>query len=190
MNNLDIPKVYLASKSPRRHALLKACDIPFEYLNIDVEEDYPEDMPAQEVPTYLAVKKATAGLELIDEGIILTADSIVILDGEILNKPDSREQAMDYLRRLSSGTHEVVTGFCLASHDKMVTNHCLTIVTLAPLSEEEVQYYFETYQPMDKAGAYGIQEWLGHCKITNLEGSFNNVMGLPTHQVYEALRTF
>jgi len=190
MNSLNMHKIYLASRSPRRQQLLKACNIEFELIDIEVDESFPEDMDPREVPEYLAKKKSDEALELINDGIVLTADSVVIVENEILNKPQSKREAYRFIEQLSDNTHEVITGVCLRSKSTIRLFSSLTLVHIKKLDRSEIEYYLEHYQPYDKAGAYGIQEWLGHCKVDWIEGSFNNVMGLPTHLVYEALRHF
>jgi septum formation protein len=183
-------QLYLASQSPRRQQLLRAADIDFKLLIVDVAEDYPSEMAIYQVPEYLAEKKAHAALEKADDGIILSADCIVIVDGRILEKPQNRDSAKHMLNLLSGRTHEVITGVCLKSITKTVLFSDCSKVTMEKLSEAEIHYYVDTYKPYDKAGSYAIQEWIGYCKIKRIEGSYPNIMGLPTHLVYAHLQLF
>ena len=192
LNNLRDYNVMLASKSPRRRELLSTLRIPFTSINISgIDESYPEDMVKSEVPLFLANKKADAYLSKIkDNDLIITADTIVILDNHIYGKPANRDEAVEMLHKLSGKTHMVVTGVCL------LTAHCRksftteTEVKFASLSDEEIEYYVDNYIPLDKAGAYGIQEWIGSVAVEWINGSFYNVMGLPVHQLYQELKHF
>lgn len=179
----------LASKSPRRAQLLTEAGIPFQVRTADVEEVYPDDLPAEEVAPYLARLKAHGSRHLLraDDEILLTADSVVILDGHIYHKPTDREDAIRTLRQLSGRVHVVVTGCCLhnARHD--VVFAARNEVHFDHLTLPEIEYYLDRWQPYDKAGAYGIQEWLGHTKITKIDGTYPGVMGLPVHLVYRHL---
>ena len=183
-------KLILASKSPRRRALLDAAHIPFELLEIEVDESYSENLPPEEVPEYLARKKAEEAIKVRQDGIILTADSVVIQDGIIFEKPQDREDAIRIIRNLAGRSHYVITGVCLISSDKEISFSDRSDVSLAPMSYEEIAWYVDTFEPYDKAGAYGIQDWIGVTKVTRIEGSYHNIMGLPVHAVYEALREF
>jgi septum formation protein len=185
-----LPAIYLASKSPRRKHLLEASAIPFQVLDINVEETYPPELPIEEIPEFLSIKKATAALEIQSDGVILAADSIVFQDGQIFEKPTDRQNAIDIIRTLAGKNHVVITGVCLMSKDKKVHFSDQSIVHLASMNDAEIEWYVDTYKPFDKAGAYGIQDWIGHCKVDRIEGSYNNIMGLPTHRVYEELRRF
>ncbi len=180
-------KIYLASGSPRRKELLEAADIPFSRIHIEVEEVYPDTLPASEVAVYLAKRKAEVALEKIDSGIVITADTVVIKDGRILEKPGDREHAFEMISDLADGVHEVITGVCLYSHTARECFSDRTKVYLLPMSDAEIFSYIDKYQPFDKAGAYGIQEWIGWTKINRIEGSFANVMGLPIADVYHRL---
>jgi len=186
----NLPTIFLASKSPRRRHLLEASAIPFKMLEVDVEESYPEELAVEEVPEFLAIKKATAALQLQPDGIILAADSIVVMDGMIFEKPTDRLNAIDIIQQLAGNSHVVITGVCLMSAGRTVHFSDHSEVQLAPMSMEEIEWYVDTYEPFDKAGAYGIQDWIGHCKVDRIVGSSNNIMGLPTHRVYEALSAF
>ena len=183
-------KLILASKSPRRRALLDAAHIPYELLEIDVDESYPEDMSPDDVAEYLARKKAEEAIKIRKDGIILTADSVVVQDGVIFEKPVDREDAIRIIRTLAGQSHYVVTGVCLISKDKEVSFSDRSDVTLAPMTDEEIAWYVDNYQPYDKAGAYGIQDWIGVTKVTRIQGSYHNIMGLPVHAVYAALQGF
>ncbi|MDX1477820.1 MAG: Maf family protein [Saprospiraceae bacterium] len=185
-----LPMIYLASQSPRRHALLQAAHIPFEVLSLDVEESYPDTLRPFDVPEFLAHKKAVAALAQADGGIVLAADSLVFKGQEIYGKPADRADAIRILTELAGDVHQVITGVCLMNSDRHRTFSCTSHVHLAEMTEDEIAYYVDTFEPYDKAGSYAIQEWLGHCKIRKIDGSYNNIMGLPTHMVYEALRTF
>lgn len=180
----------LASGSPRRQQLLKDAGFTFSVRTKPVLEDFPEAMPAAEVPVMLALRKAEAFKEDITDQLILTADTIVIIDGLVLNKPVDEAEAFAMLSRLSGRMHEVITGVCLLSRDKTVTFSDLTQVYFKALSADEIGWYITQYRPFDKAGAYGAQEWMGMVGVEKIVGSYFNVMGLPVHRVYEALRTW
>lgn len=184
-------KVILASKSPRRQELLKGLDIDFEVRTKDTNESFPDDMQAIKVSEYLAQKKADAFKgEIAPNELLITADTVVIIDGTILNKPTSKIRALDMLSRLSNKTHQVVTGVCLASQNKTTSFHTITEVTFKELSCDEMNYYIKKYQPFDKAGSYGIQEWIGYIGVTAIKGSYFNVVGLPVHALYDEIRSF
>lgn len=181
----------LASKSPRRSQLLREAGFEFSVQTFDTEEDFDPEMPPEAVAPMLAQRKARAGAHLIiDREIILAADSTVIIDGLILNKPEDYDDAFRMIRLLSGRQHTVVTGVCLLGKERetVFTGH--TKVWFDPLTDEEIDYYLRTCQPYDKAGAYGAQEWIGHCKISRMEGSYPNVMGLPVDMVYKYLQEF
>jgi len=184
--------ILLASKSPRRRQLLELAGIPFELRSQDVAEDFPETMPAEEVAPYLAQKKARAAAHLLenDRQILLTADSVVIPDGRIFNKPADRGEAQSMLRQLSGRRHTVITGVCLRSLSKEEVLSGVSQVYFNTLTNEEIDFYIDQYQPFDKAGSYAIQEWIGLCKIQRIEGTYANIMGLPVDLVYEALGRF
>lgn len=185
-------RLILGSKSPRRAHLLREAGFSFVIRPKDVEESYPETIPPEEVATFLAQKKARAMLEFLEtEGdILLTADSVVLLGDEIFGKPTDREDAARILRRLSGNRHRVITGVCLRSQEKELLFAGESVVYFEPLSEEEITYYIDHFQPYDKAGAYAIQEWIGLCKISKIEGTYANIMGLPVDMVYERLKEF
>lgn len=182
----------LASGSPRRKELLSGLDIPFEVRVIpNVQEYYPSQLPAVEVPEYIAVEKAEAYRNAIgDKELVLTADTVVVCEGKVLGKPKSAEQAADMLRLLSGKTHLVVTGVCLTTKNRQRHYSVKTEVTFKSLTEEEISYYITHYHPFDKAGAYGIQEWIGYIGCTGLKGSYYNVMGLPVQSIYNELQNF
>ena len=179
----------LASKSPRRSQLLREAGFEFSVQTFDVDESFPPDMPPEEVAPWLAQRKARAAAHLIQEQeIILAADSVVILDGVIYNKPEDYEEAFRMIRRLSGRQHTVVTGVCLLAREEERCMAGTSRVWFEQLSDAEIDYYIRSCQPFDKAGAYGAQDWIGHCKISRIEGTFQNVMGLPVHLVYAALQ--
>lgn len=184
-------KLILASNSPRRKELLAGLDIPFEVRVIDgIDESHPEGADIYTIPEILAQRKAAAYEGSIsDDEVILTADTVVILDEEILEKPASLDEAKEMLRRLSGRAHSVVTGVCIGTKEDLNYSHfsVLTEVRFKQLSDEEINYYVETYKPLDKAGAYGIQEWIGYVGVTGIDGSFYNVMGLPVQRIYPEL---
>lgn len=181
----------LASKSPRRSQLLRESGFEFRVEGFDVDESFPSDMPVEEVAPWLAQNKARAAVHLIhDREIVLAADSVVILDDVIYNKPENRDDAVRMLRQLSGQMHTVITGVCLLAKEKETVMAGITKVWFDQLSDEEIDYYIDTFKPYDKAGSYGAQEWIGHCKIRRIEGTYPNVMGLPVDLVYEALKSF
>lgn len=181
----------LASKSPRRQQLLKSLDIDFTVQTKEVEEVYPAGMSKQQVPVYLAELKAQPFLkELADKDLLITADTIVCLGDEILEKPASFKEAFEMIQNLSGKEHQVITGVCLTTNQKSKSFYSLTNVVFKKLTLEEIEYYIQAYQPYDKAGAYGIQEWIGAIGITSIEGSFYNVMGLPIQKLYEQIQRF
>lgn len=190
LDNIKKYKVVLASKSPRRKELLAMLDIPFEIRVKDgIDESYPADMPAIEVPEYLSRLKGKAyAADIKDNEMVITADTIVILDGRIFGKPHDEKDAIDMLMHLQGRTHTVASGVCIATQEKIVSFTASTAVTFAPLSREEATWYVEKYHPLDKAGAYGIQEWIGCAAVAGIDGSFYNVMGLPVHQLYNVLK--
>jgi len=183
--------VILASASPRRKQLLKAMGIEFEVRPKPVDEQFPAGFTPDAVAEYLSRKKADAFLDEINETMLLiTADTVVSLDGRILGKPSGSVEAAAILQELSGKIHKVITGVTLKSITKQTTFSVSTDVTFKVLSPWEIDYYINTYKPFDKAGAYGIQEWIGHVAIERIDGSYFNVMGLPTHRLYEELLRF
>lgn len=185
-------RLILASASPRRRQLLVGCGLPFVQAEpYDVSETYPAGMPAGEVPVYLARLKSDAyPLPLASFDILVTADTVVAVDDRILGKPADRGVAVAMLRALSGRRHRVVTGVTIRTADRAVSFSSSTDVFLRSLSDEEIGHYVDTYAPYDKAGSYGIQEWIGYAAIERIEGSFYNVMGLPVQKVYTELNKF
>ena len=192
LSNLNKYHIILASKSPRRQELLRGMGVDLEILTKETPEDYPEDLPLDEVPKYLSLQKSLAfGDEDLPTGFLLiTSDTVVICKGEILGKPKDRDDAVRMLQLLSGKTHHVVTGVTVRSAEKTESFAVRSDVTFAQLDPEEIDYYVDRCQPYDKAGAYGIQEWIGYVGISGLEGSFYNVMGLPTRKLYQCLKSF
>lgn len=188
--NLKKYNIILASKSPRRKELLGMLDIPFEIKVKDgIDESYPSDMPALDVPEFLSRIKGEAYAEDIKTNeMVITADTVVILDGKIYGKPKDKSDAIDMLMQLQGRTHTVASGVCVATKQKIISFTTTTEVTFAPLTKEEATWYVEKYKPLDKAGAYGIQEWIGCAAVAEIDGSFYNVMGLPVHQLYKVLK--
>ncbi len=181
--------IILASKSPRRRELLARAGIPFRILSKDTPEHFPAGMDPIEVVLMLCTKKATAFEHELEnkKAIVITADTIVVCEDEIINKPEGEEGAVTMLSRLSGKSHIVHTGVCIRHHHHNITFYDTTKVVFRALTESEIRYYVKHYKPYDKAGAYGIQEWIGYVGITGIEGSYPNVMGLPIHRVYEEL---
>ncbi|MDL2310264.1 Maf-like protein [Parabacteroides sp. OttesenSCG-928-B22] len=190
--NLSKYKIILASNSPRRKELLGGLNLDFEVRIIpDIDESYPEAMPVEAVAGYVAQKKAEAYLPtLADEELLITADTIVSLGGSILGKPADREDAIHMLGELSGRQHEVITGVCVYTREKQLTFSVTSTVRFGTLTEEEITYYVDNYRPYDKAGAYGIQEWIGYIAVEAIQGSFYNVMGLPIQRLYQELKNF
>jgi septum formation protein len=181
----------LASKSPRRQYLLKELGLRFDIHTKEVDESFPSHLKAQEIPLYLSQKKADAfEAELADESIVITSDTIVWVEGQVLNKPVDRADAIRMLQLLSGKMHEVFTGVCLKSRCKTQSFYVRTKVYFKALSLEEINHYITNYSPFDKAGAYGAQEWIGYIAIEKIEGSYFNVMGLPLKELYEHLLQF
>lgn len=180
-------KIILASNSPRRKKLLAGLDIAFEVKVVPgIEESYPQNIPVEEIPQYISREKASAYRATGNE-LIITADTVVVLGKEVLGKPVDDADAIRMLRKLSGKTHRVITGVTLTTVTKQHSFHVTTEVTFKPFTEEEISYYVRHYHPFDKAGAYGIQEWIGYIGVTGLKGSFFNVMGLPVQRIYEEM---
>jgi septum formation protein len=181
----------LASKSPRRQMLLRSMGVDFEVRIKEVSEDFPDGMEKEKIPVWLAEMKAKPFLpELSGNDLLITADTIVWLDGRVLGKPDNFESAWQMLSRLSGREHQVISGVCLSSAKKQKTFFSKSVVCFKDLTEKEIDYYITQYKPYDKAGAYGIQEWIGYIGITRIEGSFYNVMGLPVQKLYTEIINF
>ncbi len=188
---MNFPKLILASQSPRRSQLLREAGFDFVVKTNPVEENHPPDTLPQDIPAFLAHKKAKAAIHFIEQNeIIIAADSIVIQDGVIFEKPKDRNDAVRMLKALSGSQHEVITGVCLLTKEKVKTFSGRSVVYFEELSDEEIDYYIDHYKPFDKAGSYGVQEWLGFCKIHKIEGTYTNVMGLPVDLVYKHLKNF
>ncbi len=189
LDNLKKYKVVLGSQSPRRRELLAGMDIEFESRVSDADESFDPDMPMTEIPEFLALQKAKA-LEsgLGEDELLITSDTIVCLDGKIYNKPESEEEAVGMLTELAGNTHTVITGVCIKTAGEERVFHDSTEVTFTPLTQEEILNYIRKCQPYDKAGSYGIQEWLGYAAIDCINGSFYTVMGLPTQKLYQELK--
>lgn len=191
LENLENYKLILASESPRRQQLLRDLGFDFEVRPAFLKEFYPEELGMTAIPVYLAELKADAMKnELKENELLITADTIVWKDDQVLNKPASREEAIAMLKNLSGNQHQVITGMHLMSVTKKVSFHAVTEVCFDELTEEEIIYYVDHFSPYDKAGAYGIQEWIGYVGINRIEGSFYNVMGLPVHKLYQYLKNF
>lgn len=185
-------KILLASNSPRRREIMGLLKIPFTVVTIEgIDESYPNDLALDKVSEYISNKKADAFLKRISNNdLIITADTVVICDNKILGKPKDSEDAVNMLKFLSGKTHKVTTGVTIATKDKRISFSSESLVTFADLTEDEIRYYVDTFHPLDKAGAYGIQEWIGAVAVAKIDGSFYNVMGLPVHRLYQALKNF
>ncbi len=182
-------RLILASASPRRRQLLQGLDLPVEITSVDVDETPPSDLPPQDVAEYLARKKASAWTgSLASDQVLITADTTVLLGGLLLNKPTDAADARRMLSLLSGNEHRVITGVCLRTAQGMDSFADVAHVRFRWLSAEEIAYYVERHHPLDKAGAYGVQDWIGYTGVERIEGSFYTVMGLPMHRVYEALK--
>jgi len=180
--------VILASNSPRRQELIKSLNIPFSIKTKEIEEIYPKELKHSQITDYLANLKASPfSTELKENDLLITSDTIVWLNNKALGKPKNYNEAFNMLKELSGTTHEVITSICLTSKTFQNIINDITIVTFKELLDEEIDYYIKTYKPFDKAGAYGIQEWIGKIGITKIEGSYFNVMGFPVHKLYKEL---
>ena len=189
MHSIKNYKLILASASPRRQQLMKDAGFAFEVRLRDVEEKYPREMDLEKVPEYLSKVKAEAFREeLKEDEVLITADTVVCIHDRILGKPADREEAISMLQELSGNRHQVVTGVSVTTRTEQLSFSSRTDVFFKHLSNEEIIFYVDTYKPFDKAGAYGIQEWIGYIGIERIEGSFYNVMGLPIQKLYETLR--
>ena len=184
--------IILASNSPRRKELLAGLDIPFDVRVIDgIDESYPDDLATHGIAQYISQKKAAAyRLSMASDELVITADTIVVLGTHVMGKPHDAAEAQAMLRELSGRTHQVITGVTLTTTDRQTSFSVITDVTFKAFTDDEIDYYVSNYCPFDKAGAYGIQEWIGHIGVTALNGSYFNVMGLPVQRIYEALKTF
>ena len=189
-DNLKKYNIVLASNSPRRKELMSGLGVDYVVKTLpDVDESYPDTLQGTEIPAYISREKADAYKSLIQpDELLITADTIVWLNGEVLGKPKGREGAMDMLHKLSGTSHQVITGVCLTTSDWQKSFTAVTDVTFATLTEEEIIYYVDKYTPMDKAGAYGVQEWIGFIGVESISGSYFNVMGLPIQRLYQELK--
>lgn len=184
---LQHKNIILASGSPRRQLFFKELDLDFTIQLKPIDEVFPEHYKGAEITDYLAQLKAAAFTNLQEHDILITSDTIVWHQDKALNKPEDKTQAFEMISSLSGNTHEVITSVCFTTSTQQITIHDITKVTFKTLAEEEIHHYIDHYQPYDKAGGYGVQEWFGYIAVTRLEGSYFNVMGLPTHKVYETL---
>jgi septum formation protein len=188
---LQRKNIILGSKSPRRKELLEGLDITFETRTKEVEETFPDTIEQHKVAEYLAEKKASAFInELVTDDIVITSDTIVLCEDEILGKPKNDEDAFRMLTKLSGKSHQVITGVCLKSIEKTISFSDITKVWFKPLTSTEINYYIKNYKPFDKAGSYGIQEWIGYIGIEKIKGTYFNVMGLPVNLLYTKLQDF
>lgn len=192
MKNLDKYNIILASNSPRRKELLSGLDLQFT-VNVmaDIDESYPDTLAPSVVPVYLAEKKAAAYTHALKENdLLITADTVVCTETEILGKPACKDEAVEMLRKLSGKEHQVVTGVAVVSMGKTESFASITSVLFDVLTDEEIDYYVEKYRPYDKAGSYGIQEWIGYIGVQSINGSYFNVMGLPVQKLYTVLKGY
>jgi septum formation protein len=186
----SFPQLLLASKSPRRHQLLNDAGFSFEFADIDVPEDYPEHLTEAAVACYLAEKKASAFQNLIGDKVLVTADTIVCIDNQVINKPADVDEAFSMLQKLSGRMHAVFTGVCLKNDFKTQVFFDKTEVFFYPLTDEQIHYYIQNYKPFDKAGSYGVQDWMGYVGVEKINGCFYNVMGFPIGKFYRELLQF
>ena len=189
-DNLKKYNIVLASNSPRRKELMSGLGVDYVVKTLpDVDESYPDTLQGTEIPAYISREKADAYKSLIQpDELLITADTIVWLNGEVLGKPKGREGAIDMLRKLSGTSHQVITGVCLTTSDWQKSFTAVTDVTFATLTVEVIIYFVDKYTPMDKAGAYGVQEWIGFIGVESISGSYFNVMGLPIQRLYQELK--
>ena len=190
-DKLNKINIILASGSPRRQQFFKEMDLNYTIRLKEIEEIYPEHLQAEEITNFLAELKANAfENELKENDVLVTSDTIVWLNGKALGKPKDYDDAFQMLQQLANQTHEVITSVCLKSIDKTDVFHCVTKVTFANLSDEAITYYLNNYKPFDKAGSYGIQDWIGLIGISKIEGSYTNVVGLPTEMLFQKLMNY
>ena len=188
---LQHKNIILASGSPRRQQFFKDLDVNFEIRLKEVEEIYPDRLQHKEITEFLSELKAKPFLkQLYNDDILVTSDTIVWHNNKALGKPKSESEAFEMIQSMSNQTHEVITSVCFTTQTSQKVISHVTKVTFKPLTKQEIDYYIKTYKPYDKAGAYGIQEWIGHIGISHIEGSYNNVVGLPIHMVYQELKQF
>lgn len=191
LDNLKKYNIILASQSPRRQRLLKELNLDFRVEVAGVDETYPEELGMTAIPEFLSELKANAFLDRMKkDDLLITADTIVWKDDQVIGKPEDRADAVRILHELSGSQHQVITGMCIQTLEKKYCFHAVTEVWFDELTKEEIEFYVDTHMPFDKAGAYGIQEWIGYIGIRKIEGSFYNVMGLPVHKLYQFLKKF
>jgi len=189
LENLNKYQIILGSQSPRRQELLKGLNLQFEVKVIDVEETYPQQMVGVDIPMYLAEKKADAYKKLMKEDtLLITADTIVWHEGKVFGKPADKTEAIKMLKSLSGKTHQVITGVCISTLNHRKVFHVISEVRFTRITTDEIEYYLTHYQPYDKAGSYGVQEWIGYVAVEHIEGSYFNVMGLPIQRLYTELK--
>lgn len=190
LENIQNYKIVLASNSPRRRELLSGLNLDYTVRVLpDIDESYPDYLKGEEIPMYISREKADAYRNSMNENeLIITADTVVYIHGKVLGKPKSLEEAKEMLRKLSGNTHQVITGVSLTTREIQRTFSAVTQVTFDVLTEDEIEFYVEKYRPLDKAGAYGVQEWIGFVGVSQLEGSYFNVMGLPVQRLYQELK--
>lgn len=179
----------LGSNSPRRKELLRGLDIKFQIISNDVDESYPSDLDGVDIPVYLAQKKAES-YDLSQNDLVITADTIVWYNNTVYGKPANRDEAKQMLQTLSGNMHQVITGVCVKTLEKSKVFHVVSDVYFSNFSDEEIEYYLDHYQPYDKAGSYGVQEWIGYIGVEKIVGSYFNVMGLPIQKLYTELKEF
>lgn len=192
MLNLSRYNIILASNSPRRKELLNGLNIPYEIKTLpDIDESYPDSLAGEDIAIYIAEEKANAYLDQLDDNtLLITADTIVLLDGKVYGKPSDETDAKQMLRDLSGKTHQVITGVCITTKDKQVSFGVSSEVRFSKLDDDEIEYYVSNYKPFDKAGAYGVQEWIGYVAVEYISGSYFNIMGLPVQRLYRELKKF
>lgn len=189
LSNLTDYHIILASQSPRRQELLSGLNIPFEVKEIDVDENHPSQLVGVDIPMYLAEKKADVYMKSMnDNDLLITADTIVWHEGSVYGKPTDKADATRMLKALSGKTHQVITGVCISTLNKRKIFHVISEVRFARLTPEEIEFYIDNFHPYDKAGAYGVQEWIGFIGVEHIEGSYFNVMGLPIQRLYTELK--
>ena len=189
LSNLDNYHIILASQSPRRQELLRGLNIPFDVQVIDVEETFPSQLVGVDIPMFLAEKKADAFANQMNENmLVITADTIVWHEGRVYGKPKDKAEAAKMLKSLSGKTHQVITGVCISTINRRKTFHAISEVRFARFLPDEIEYCLQNFQPYDKAGAYGVQEWIGFIGVEHIEGSYFNVMGLPIQRLYTELK--
>ncbi len=192
LENIQHYKIVLASNSPRRRELLSGLNLEYTVRVLpDIDESYPDTLKGEEIPMYISREKAEAYRNsMAEDELIITADTVVCINEKVLGKPRTQEEAKEMLRELSGKTHQVITGVCLMTCGLQRTFSATTQVTFDVLTEDEIEFYVEKFRPLDKAGAYGVQEWIGFVGVSRLEGSYFNVMGLPVQRLYQELKKF